>query len=76
MQEYTLRVELKIVKIEDIKHLGIKTFEDINVLTLEKAQALLLKRFDEVMCYDSTIKKEQLKECHKTKQRGLDMYGE
>lgn len=62
MQEYTLRVELKIVKTEDIKHIGIKTFADINTSTLNKAKELLLKRFDEVVYYDNTITKDSLTE--------------
>lgn len=65
MQEDTLRVELKVIKTEDIRHLNIKTFADINTLTLNKANELLLKRFDEVVYYDNTIEKENLTERQK-----------
>ena len=57
-----LRVELKFVKMEDLKPVGIKTFADINSSTLEKAKDLLLKKFDEVVYYDYTIKKKNLSE--------------
>ncbi|MES2410605.1 MAG: hypothetical protein V4535_04085, partial [Bacteroidota bacterium] len=42
------------------KPFGIKTFADIGLVTLEKAQVLLLKRFDEIVQYDYTINKSQL----------------
>ena len=45
----------------ELKPLGIKTFADINEDTLKKAKELLLKRFDEVMHYDYTIVKKNLK---------------
>ena len=57
MSENVLRVELKIMKMIELKESGIKTFADINQNTLLKAQGLLLKRFDEVMHYDYTIEK-------------------
>lgn len=60
MHTPTLRVEIKIKKIEDIKHLGIRSFEDINESTLNKAKGHLLKRFDEVVYYDNTIVKKRL----------------
>lgn len=60
MCEYTLRIELKIIKSEELKKLEIETFADINELTLNKAKDLLLKRFDEVMHYDYTISKKDL----------------
>ena len=56
-----LRIELKIRKMTELKPLGIKTFADINENTLNKAKELLLKRFDEVMHYDYTIIKKNLK---------------
>ena len=55
-----LRVELKIIKMIELKHLNIKTFDNINQATLQKAEILLLKRFDEVMHYDYTIDKNKL----------------
>ncbi len=60
MPKDTLRVELKIKRMEEIKHIGIKTFADINTSTLNKAKDLLLKRFDEVMYFDKTIDKNSL----------------
>jgi len=60
MNEHILRVELKIIKTEDIKNLQIKTFADINTSTLQKAKELLLKRFIEVVYYDNTIAKNNL----------------
>ena len=65
MQKHTLRVELKVVKTEDIRCIGIKTFGDIDTLTLTKANELLLKRFDEVVYFDNTITKESLTERQK-----------
>jgi hypothetical protein len=55
-----LRVELKIMKMIELEHLGINTFADINQATLQKAETLLLKRFDEVMHYDYTIDKNKV----------------
>lgn len=60
MPNYSLRIELKVIKTEDIKHLGIRTFADINPSSLNKAKDLLLKRFDEVVYYDNTILKKSL----------------
>ena len=71
ISEYTLRVELKVVKTEDIRHIEIKTFEDINTSTLHKANELLLKRFNEVVYYDNTIVKDSLTERQK---QTLDRY--
>ncbi len=71
MSEYTLRVELKIIKMEEIKSLGIKTFADVNTINLNKAKDLLLKRFDEVLYYDYTISRKRLKVPQK---RALDNY--
>ncbi|MFY0603250.1 MAG: hypothetical protein JXQ93_04830 [Flavobacteriaceae bacterium] len=56
----TLRIELKVVKTEDIKYTGIKTFADINEINLAKAKNLLLKRFNEVIYYDYSISKKTL----------------
>lgn len=60
MSYAVLRVELKIIKMEELKGFGIKTFEDINENTLNKAKSLLLRRFDEIMHYDYTIQKNKL----------------
>jgi hypothetical protein len=60
MSNDVLRVELKIVRMEDLKSVGIKTFEDIKESTLDKAKCLLIKRFKEIMHYDYTIHKKKL----------------
>ncbi len=60
MKKHTLRIELKVIKTEDIKCTSIKTFADINECSLNKAKELLLKRFNDVVYYDSTILKKQL----------------
>jgi hypothetical protein len=60
MSYSVLRIELKIIKMEELKGFGIKTFEDINENTLDKAKSLLLRRFDEIMHYDYTIRKNRL----------------
>ncbi len=54
MKDNVLRVELKIIKTEELKNIGITTFADVNSNTLNRAKELLLKRFDEVMHYDYT----------------------
>ena len=61
MPNKTLRVELKITKSIELKKLGIKTFADINTKTLTTAQELLLKKFDEVVYFDPTIRKKELR---------------
>jgi len=55
-----LRIELKIIKTEELKKIGVSTFADVNHQTLNNAKELLLKRFDEVMHYDSTIDESKL----------------
>ena len=60
ISKHTLRVELKIIKTEDIKCLGMKTFHNVCPRSLNKAKELLLKRFNEVLCYDYTIYKTNL----------------
>ena len=60
MSEFTLRIELKITKIEELKTTGLRTFADVNAQTINKAEKMLLNRFDEVMHYDYTINKKAL----------------
>jgi hypothetical protein len=60
MNKHSLRVELHIKKMQEIKHLGIKTFADINPNTLNKAIQLIQQRFDELCYYDYTISKKNL----------------
>ena len=65
MSQHTLRIELKIIKVEEIKKIGLKTFADINTYTLNKAKDMLLGRFDEVMHYDYSISKKNLSKSQK-----------
>lgn len=60
MVKNVLRVELKIIKMIEIKNLSIKTFSDINEITLNNARIMLLNRFEEVMHYDYSIDKNKL----------------
>lgn len=61
MRDKVLRFEVKYSKMLQVNAIGIKTFNDINKTTIEKARELILERFDEVMYYDRTIDKKQLK---------------
>lgn len=60
MTNNVLRFEIKYLKMSEVNRLGIKTFNDINNRTLEKATNIILKRFDEVFYYDRTISKSSL----------------
>jgi len=60
MSEFTLRIELKITKIEELKTIDLRTFADISETTLSKVKQMLLNRFNEVMHYDYTINKKVL----------------
>ena len=60
MSTETLRIELKYLKMTEVKSIGIITFADINENTLKKANELLLKRFKEINYYDYTINKKGL----------------
>lgn len=71
MNNFVLRIELKIIKLEELKKIGLSTFADINNTTLEKAKQMLLRRFDEVMHYDYTINKKGLT---KTQNQSLNSY--
>ena len=55
ISNHTLRIETKHLKEIDFQDAEIKTFEDINHNTLNKALELLIRRFDEVVYYDRTI---------------------
>ena len=55
MNEPTLRIEIHIKRMIELKDTGIKTFADINKNTLNSAFKCLLRRFDEVMYFDKTI---------------------
>jgi len=61
MNEPTLRIEIKIKKMIELKGTGIVSFADINKQNLNNAFKLLLRRFDEIVYYDKTIKKSTLK---------------
>ncbi|SDS13396.1 hypothetical protein [Gramella sp. MAR_2010_147] len=53
----TTRIEMSLKKSNKINKLGIYTFADINIKTLENAKIELLRQFDEVVYYDYTIRK-------------------
>jgi len=48
MNEFTLRIELKITKTKGVKIIGLKTFTDVNQYTLNSAEQLLLRQFEVV----------------------------
>ncbi|UUW10233.1 hypothetical protein NLG42_05365 [Flavobacterium plurextorum] len=64
MSENVIRIELKTLKMEELKGKGIpiNTFEDINENTLDKVSKLLIKRFSEIRHYDYSIDKKKLTE--------------
>ncbi len=57
----TLRVEVKIIKSEHLKQIGIINAENINEKTLHRAFKLLLRHFNEIVYYDHTINTKRLK---------------
>lgn len=60
MDYNVLRIELKIKKMCELNGLDINTFEDINTNTLNHVKEMLIRRFDEVAYYDSTINEKSL----------------
>lgn len=66
LNENTLRIEIGCKKSIDFACTGIRTFEDINTVTLNNALELLLNRFDEVVYFDRTIDKTKLTKRQKT----------
>jgi hypothetical protein len=60
-----LRIEIKIIKTEELKKTGISTFADVNLETINNAKKLLLKRLDEVMHYDSSLNQTNLSNSQK-----------
>lgn len=71
MQERVIRLELSINKMEEIKGLSISSFNDFNTNTLNLLIKLLIRRLDEVLHYDYTIKK---KEVSKSNNRLINLY--
>jgi hypothetical protein len=71
MQEPVIRLELSINKMEEIKDVKINSFNDINTKTLNSLNNVLLRRLDEVLHYDYTIKK---KELSKSNNRLINQY--
>lgn len=57
----TLRVEVKIIKSEHLKQIGIINAENINEKTLYRAFKLLLRHFNEIVYFDHTINIKRLK---------------
>lgn len=64
MIENVIRIELKTLKMEELKGKGIavNSFEDINEKTLDKVLKLLVVRFNEIRHYDYSIDKKKLTE--------------
>ncbi len=60
MKGNVLRIEIKIIKTEDLKSININTLADINENTLKKATSLLLTQFNKTVYYDYTIRKKGL----------------
>jgi hypothetical protein len=73
MLEKVIRLELSINKMEEISGLGINSFNDVNIKTLNALNTLLIKRLDEVMHYDYTIKKKVLS---KRNNRLINLYSD
>lgn len=72
MAYHVLRVELKYVKMHDLKAIGIRTLGDLNEQTLNKAQELLVQKFEEVMAYDDTIRKSELNKVQQAKLKDFE----
>lgn len=67
MRKHTLRFEVKVRKMRAVEELNIKNFADI---TLDKEQVVLkflLSKFDEVMYFDNTIRKDELSKLNQRK---------
>lgn len=71
MQERVIRLELSINKMEEIKGLSISSLNDVNTNSLNLLNKLLIRRLDEVLHYDYTIRK---KEVSKTNKRLISLY--
>lgn len=61
MKQNILRCEIKTRKMKVIESTGIKTFEDINIKTLEALKNILIEKIDKVVYFDSSISKTILK---------------
>jgi hypothetical protein len=66
MQENVIRLELSINKMEEIKEMRIKSFDNINTTTLNLLSKALLRRLEEVTHYDYTITKKELSKSNKS----------
>ena len=66
MQENVIRLELSINRMEEIKEMRIKSFDNINITTLNLLSKALLRRLEEVTHYDYTITKEELSKSNKS----------
>lgn len=65
MCKHTLRVELKYLKMAEVNKIGIVTFADININSLNKAKETLIKRFNELLYYDYSININSLPNKHR-----------
>jgi hypothetical protein len=73
MLENVIRLELSVNKMEEIEEVKLNSFEDIITTTLNLLNKALLKRLDEVMHYDYTLKK---KELSKSNNRLVNLYSD
>ncbi|MDO4729119.1 MAG: hypothetical protein Q4B43_08970 [Bacteroidota bacterium] len=71
MDIYTIRVEIKVRKMQKLHKAGIelKTLEDINALTLSQTFEVLYKEFEELVYFDKTIRIHDLND--KDKERAV-----
>lgn len=61
LDNHTIRIELKYNKMKPLKkEVNINTLADINPATISKAKEELIKKFEEVVYYDYTIRKKEL----------------
>jgi hypothetical protein len=73
MQEPIIRLELSVNKMEEIEGIKLNSFEELNITTLNLLNKALLKRLEEVMHYDYSIKKQELS---KSNTRLVNLYSD
>lgn len=72
LENSIIRFENKQMKMFDLKSISIKTLEDLmNIKNLTELKLLLLKKWDEVVLFDYTIKKRHLNNSQKNQLKDL-----
>ncbi|OWW24059.1 hypothetical protein B4Q04_18320 [Zobellia sp. OII3] len=71
MTVHTIRVELKYKKMSEVKKIGIQTFADFTSCNFRKAFDLLLKKFDAIVYFDRSIRKDSLT---KPQKKAVELY--